>query len=124
MASEPFRSVESELTEAEIVRLVTLPEHEWRLALTRVVFDIRQQLESNRELSTNIEEMANRDLAEIKQILNTVKGGLAFFGLCGKFMKWVSIVAGGFTATVLAVKAAESVPELYHNFLTYFWGRK
>lgn len=104
----------------EIARLATLPEHEWRLEITRLLLTLKHQAGESMDIAADTQEMTQKDLAEIKRILNIVKGGLAALDVLGKIAKWLTIMALFFTAVIGAIKAGESVPQLVTELTEIF----
>lgn len=99
----------------EVARLASLPEHEWRIAIVRLIQDLRHNVDDNTEICANMEEAVNRDLGEIKDILNTVKSGLTFLGWIGVAAKWLGIIAGCLAAVFGAILAGDNLWDAFHK---------
>ncbi len=86
-------------------KLAVLPEHEWRLAVLQKLSSLQAQVDANTDITADTQEVLNRDVGEIKDILNTVKGGLKFLGWMGASAKWIAGVLALFVTAVAAFKA-------------------
>lgn len=104
-----------------VVDMACLPEHEWKVAVSRSFQELREQMDANTDICADTQENCNLRLEEISSILSTAKTGLKFLGWIGVAIKWGGIVGAGFAGMFAGITAMEKVPELLQHLPSVPW---